>query len=173
MCWFWFVNCRYVGFSRPGPDATEVPVRADGSRVGERGTEAQVEVAADPAEQRGLLWRLHLCLAHLCNPVMTVWAKWWSEAQRILWTFDQSTSLNPLTNKGEKNMHGQWTSEGRFMLSTVCHCASRPAVAHASAVKHLKCQMHTAHNCWFSVFLFFFSPSVFHATPALWTQWQQ
>lgn len=49
---FW---CRYVGFSRPGPDAAEVPVCAYGSRVGARGTEAQVEVAADPAEQRGLL----------------------------------------------------------------------------------------------------------------------
>lgn len=49
------LQCRYVGVSWPGPDATQVSVRAHGSRVGERGTEAQVEVAADPAEQRGLL----------------------------------------------------------------------------------------------------------------------
>ena len=62
---------RYVGFSRPGPDATEVPVRADGSRVGERSTEAQVEVAADPAEQRGLLLqRLHISLRHFCDDCM-------------------------------------------------------------------------------------------------------
>lgn len=43
-----------MGLSRPGPDATEVAVRADGPRLGARGAEAQVEVAADPAEQRGL-----------------------------------------------------------------------------------------------------------------------
>lgn len=55
-----------MGLSRPRLDAAEVPVRADGSWVGERGTEAQVEVAADPAEQRGLSQRLHISLAYLC-----------------------------------------------------------------------------------------------------------
>lgn len=48
-----FVGCRHVGFPRPGPDAAEVSVRADGPRRGEGGSEAQVEVAADAAEQGG------------------------------------------------------------------------------------------------------------------------
>lgn len=51
-------RCRYVGFSRPGPDAAEVSVRADGPRCGEGGSEAQVEVAADAAEQGGQWTRL-------------------------------------------------------------------------------------------------------------------
>lgn len=48
-------RCRDVGLPRPRPDAAEVAVRADGSRLGEGGPEAQVEVAADAAEQRGPL----------------------------------------------------------------------------------------------------------------------
>lgn len=60
-------SCRYVGLPRPGLDVAEVPVCANGSWAGERGFEAQVEVAADPAEQRGL----HISLGHLCNSVTT------------------------------------------------------------------------------------------------------
>lgn len=45
-----------MGFPRPGPDVAEVSVRADGSRRGEGGSEAQVEVAANAAEQGGQ-WR--------------------------------------------------------------------------------------------------------------------
>lgn len=50
--------CRHVGFPRSRPDAAEVSVRPDGPRPGERGAEAQVEVAADHAEQRGECVRL-------------------------------------------------------------------------------------------------------------------
>lgn len=56
-----------MGLPRPGLDVAQVPVCANGSWAGERGFEAQVEVAADPAEQRGL----HISLGHLCNSVMT------------------------------------------------------------------------------------------------------
>lgn len=42
-----------MGLSRSRPDAAEVSVRPDGPRPGERGAEAQVEVAADHTEQRG------------------------------------------------------------------------------------------------------------------------
>lgn len=42
-----------MGLSRPGPHAAKVSVRADGPRRGEGGSEAQVEVAADAAEQGG------------------------------------------------------------------------------------------------------------------------
>lgn len=54
------IKFRYVGLSRPGPDAAEIPVCTDGSWFGEGGTEAQVEVAADPAEQRGDTQMLHI-----------------------------------------------------------------------------------------------------------------
>lgn len=60
---FFVSRCRYVGFSRPGPDAAEVSVRADGPRDWEGGSEAQVEVAADTAEQRGL-WYISLVRLH-------------------------------------------------------------------------------------------------------------
>lgn len=46
-------RCRNVGFSRPGPNAAEVSLRANGPRCGEGGSEAQMEVAADTAEQGG------------------------------------------------------------------------------------------------------------------------
>lgn len=63
----WF---RYVGLPRPRPDAAEVSVRADGSRPGEGSAEAQVEVAADPAEQRGQFHRL------LISTPLTSLASW-------------------------------------------------------------------------------------------------
>lgn len=46
-----------MGISRPGSDAPEVSACTDGPWVGERRPEAQVEVAADSAEQRGLFQR--------------------------------------------------------------------------------------------------------------------
>ena len=45
--------CRDVGLPRPGPDAPEVPVHADGPRGGAGGAPPALEVAADAAEQRG------------------------------------------------------------------------------------------------------------------------
>lgn len=55
-----------MGLSRSGPDAAKILVCANGSRVRERGTETQVEVAADPAEQRGL----HFSLGHSFVPLV-------------------------------------------------------------------------------------------------------
>ena len=46
-------GCRDVGLPRPGPDAPEVPVHADGPRAGAGGASPPLEVAADAAEQRG------------------------------------------------------------------------------------------------------------------------
>lgn len=45
--------CRHVGLPRPRPDAEEVPVHHDEERGGERRSEEEMEVAADPAEQGG------------------------------------------------------------------------------------------------------------------------
>lgn len=47
-----------MGLPRSRPDAAEVSVRPDGPWPGERGAEAQVEVAADHAEQRGAFVRV-------------------------------------------------------------------------------------------------------------------
>lgn len=72
-------RCRYVGFSRPGPDAAEVSVCADGPRDWEGGSEAQVEVAADAAEQRG---QWYISLGRLRD--------WWlysTVGVKLLWTF--------------------------------------------------------------------------------------
>ena len=74
----WFLNplfcfvCRYVGISRPGSDATEVSACTDGPRTGERRPEAPVEVAADPAEQRGRFPRRSGALGPLSNRVSKV-----------------------------------------------------------------------------------------------------
>lgn len=68
--------CRYVGISRPGSDATEVSACTDGPWLGERCPEAQVEVAADSAEQRGLFQR---CLCAPCSMCTDLWCSmgWW------------------------------------------------------------------------------------------------
>lgn len=45
--------CRNVGVSRPGPGSAEGSLHHDEDRGGKRGPEAQVEMAADAAEQGG------------------------------------------------------------------------------------------------------------------------
>ena len=47
------VFVRDVGLPRQRPDAEEVPVHHDEERSGERRSEEEVEVAADPTEQGG------------------------------------------------------------------------------------------------------------------------
>lgn len=44
---------RHVGLSRPRPVTAQGAARADGSRRQAGGPQAPLEVAADPAEQRG------------------------------------------------------------------------------------------------------------------------
>lgn len=42
-----------MGFPRQGSDAPQMPLHLDGQRGGEGGSEAALEVAADPTKQRG------------------------------------------------------------------------------------------------------------------------
>lgn len=56
-----------MGLSRPGSDAAEVSVCADGPWIGERSIEAKMEMAADSAEQRGLLQSLHTAVGPWCK----------------------------------------------------------------------------------------------------------
>ncbi len=69
-----------------------------------------------------------------------------------------------------KNIQGQWTSKD-FSASYVIHWACPPADEHTSAIKHLKCQMYTAHNCFvfflFSIFSFLFHCVCFHLSSPL------
>lgn len=74
---------RNVGIPWPGSDATEVSACTDGPWLGERCPEAQVEVAADSAEQRGLFQR---CLSAPCSMYVELLCStgWWGVLAELL-----------------------------------------------------------------------------------------
>lgn len=59
---------RDVGLPRQRPDAEEVPVHHDEERSGERRSEEEVEVAANPTEQGG--WKSKCITSFFTNDAL-------------------------------------------------------------------------------------------------------